>query len=71
MKATAEAKGVARLNFIDQISKPRPKRTAYIKTDHADLLPLVRGLVDALPNYGYRRITALLNYRSFLQACLA
>jgi hypothetical protein len=33
----------------------------YRKSEDAQLLPSLRGLVDERPTYGYRRIGALLN----------
>ena len=45
----------------------RRKRSRYSIGEDADLLPLIRDLVDERPTYGYRRITALLN-RQFRKA---
>jgi transposase InsO family protein len=36
-------------------------RDTYAKAGDAELLPMIRRLVDERPTYGYRRITALLN----------
>ena len=61
MKAVAETLGVARSNLIDRragVTKPRGR---YRKDEDADLLPLIRAIIDKRPTYGYRRVWALLN----------
>lgn len=61
MKAIAETLGVARSNLIERragVTKPRGR---YRKDQDAVLLPLIRGIVDKRPTYGYRRVWALLN----------
>lgn len=61
MKAVADTLGVSRSNLIERL-KGRPKpRGSYHKAEDAELLPIIRRLVDQRPTYGYRRIAALLN----------
>ncbi|MDE2365289.1 MAG: IS3 family transposase [Hyphomicrobiales bacterium] len=63
MKAIAETLGVARSNLIGRragVTKPRGR---YRKEEDADLLPIIRGIVDERPTYGYRRVWALVNRR--------
>ena len=61
MKRVAEALGVSRSNLIERSRGRSKPRGPYKKTADAQLLPLIRRLVDERPTYGYRRITALLN----------
>ena len=61
MKRVAEALGVSRSNLIERSQGRAKPRGPYEKTGDAQLLPLIRRLVDERPTYGYRRITALLN----------
>lgn len=61
MKAVAETLGVARSNLIERragVTKPRGR---YRKDEDEALLPLIRGIIDKRPTYGYRRVWALLN----------
>ena len=72
MKVVAEALGVSRSNLHDRLRhdqlRPGAKpRRRYHKAQDAAVLPLLRGLVDQRPTYGYRRITALLNRARALQ----
>jgi len=61
MSRIAEALGVARSNLIARRTKPDRPRGSYRKPEDGALLPTIRGIVDARPSYGYRRITALVN----------
>lgn len=61
MKRVAETLGVSRSNLIERSRSRSKPRGPYKKTADAELLPLIRRLVDERPTYGYRRITALLN----------
>lgn len=75
MKVVAETLGVSRSNLHDRLRhdqlRPGAKpRRRYHKAQDAAVLPLLRGLVDQRPTYGYRRITALLNRARALQGAL-
>ncbi len=61
VKRVAEALGVSRSNLIERSQGRSKPRGPYEKTGDAELLPLIRRLVDERPTYGYRRIIALLN----------
>jgi len=61
MKAVADTLGVARSHLHDKVRRASKPRGPYCKPGDAELLPLVRRLVDERPTYGYRRITALAN----------
>ena len=61
MSRIAETLGVARSNLHQRVVGNTAARRTYHKTGDADLVPIIRRLVDARPTYGYRRITALLN----------
>jgi len=61
MKAVADVLGVSRSNLAERRSRSPQLRGPYRKPEDAVLLPLLRGLVDERPTYGYRRLTALLN----------
>ncbi len=61
MKRVAEALGVSRSNLIERSQGHSNTRGPYEKAGDAQMLPLIRRLVDERPTYGYRRITALLN----------
>jgi len=61
MKAVADTLGVARSHLHDKVRRASKPRGPYCKPGDAELLPLVRRLVDERPTYGYRRITALVN----------
>ena len=63
MKAVADVFGVARSNLIERICEKTKQRTSYTIADDAELLPLLREVVDVKPTYGYRRVTATLNRR--------
>jgi hypothetical protein len=58
-----ETLGVARSNIAARCSNrgQRRKRGPYRKADDRWLLPMIMGLVEQRPTYGYRRIHALLN----------
>lgn len=59
MKAVADTLGVSRSNLVE----PRQIKAAqaHRKAEDAELLRIIRRLVDQRPTYGYRRIAALLN----------
>lgn len=61
MKAVAETLGVARSNLIERRAGAAKPRGPYRKAGDADLMPLIRAIVDERPTYGYRRVWALLN----------
>lgn len=61
MKRVADALGVSRSNVADRAGHVTQARGAYRKPEDETLLPLIRGVVDERPTYGYRRIAALLN----------
>jgi putative transposase len=61
MKTVADTLRIARSNLAERLAKPSRPRGPYAKASDADVLPLIRRLVDARPSYGYRRITALAN----------
>ncbi len=63
MKVVADTLGVARSNLIERCSGRAKKRERYHVAADAELLPLIRAIVDARPTYGYRRVTAVLNRR--------
>ena len=52
MKAVAETLGVARSNLIDRHAGRTKPRGPYCMADDADLLPLIRTIVDERPTYG-------------------
>lgn len=58
MKALADAMGISRSTLTRKASK---KRGPYAKAEDAELLAMLRPIVDARGSYGYRRVTALLN----------
>src|SRR5438132_611966 len=59
MKAVADTLGVARSHLHEKVRRPAKPRGTYSKPGDETLLPVIRGLVDKRPTYGYRRITAL------------
>jgi putative transposase len=61
VKAVAATLGVARSHLVEAARRPRRPRQPYRKAGDAELLPILRRLVDGRPTYGYRRLTALLN----------
>lgn len=61
MKTVADTLGVSHSNLADRMQGRSKPRGPYRKTEDAELLPIIRGLVDQRPTYGYRRIAALLN----------
>lgn len=63
MKAIAQTLRVARSNLIERIAGHTTPRDRYQKAADAELLPLIRAIVDARPTYGYRRVGAVLNRR--------
>jgi hypothetical protein len=67
VKAIADTLEVSRSNLIERLAAERPKRGQYTKSADADLMPLIREIVDEKPTFGYRRVTARLN-RQFRDA---
>ena len=63
MKAIADALEVSRSNLAERLAAERCKRGQYAIAADAELIPLIREIVDERPTYGYRRITAVLNRR--------
>jgi len=64
MKGISDALGVFQSNLYEKREEGRiPRRRRYRKAENDALLPLIRGIADARPTYGYPRITALLNKR--------
>ena len=63
MKAVADTLAVARSNLIELVSRRAKSRRPYRKAG-AELLALIRRLVDERPTYGYRRIRRLIWKRS-------
>jgi putative transposase len=61
MKGMADTMGIARSNLIERVNRPARVRGRYRKDDDEALAVLIHRLVDERPNYGYRRITALVN----------
>lgn len=61
MKAVADTLGVSRSNLVERWKGRSKPRGPYRKAKDAELLPIIRRLVDQRPIYGYRRIAALLN----------
>ena len=61
MSRVAEVIGVARSTLHERAAERSRARGAYCKACDAELLPVIRRLVDERPTYGYRRITALVN----------
>ena len=61
MKTVADTLGVSRPNLIERLKSRSHPRGSYHKAEDAELLPIIRRLVDQRPTYGYRRIAALLN----------
>jgi transposase InsO family protein len=61
MKAVADTLGVARSNLAARKARPARSRGSYRKPEDGALLPMLRGIVDARPTYGYRRVPALVN----------
>lgn len=57
MKRIAETLSLSRSNLYE---KPNG-RAAYKKIEDEVLIPLIRGICDERPTYGYRRVTAVLN----------
>ncbi len=61
MKTVADTLGVSRSNLIERLKGRSKPRGSYHKAEDAELLPVIRRLVDQRPSYGYRRIAALIN----------
>jgi putative transposase len=61
VKRVAEVLGVSRSQLTERLKGSTRMRSAYFKTEDAELLKPLRSLVDERPTYGYRRIAALLN----------
>ena len=55
--------GVSRSHLSQSSRLPAKPRTAYQKPQDAPLIKRIRAVVDGLPTYGYRRVTAVLNRR--------
>ena len=65
MKAVARALGVARSTLVEHLRHPeRPRRGPQHRAGDDELLAELRAIADARPTYGYRRVTALLNWTS-------
>lgn len=60
MKAVTDTLGVARSNIVERVKGVRPKRGPQTRDGDLELTAEIRGLVDARPTYGYRRIAALI-----------
>jgi transposase InsO family protein len=64
MKRVAETIGVSRSRLAERTSgEPKPRSPRYSKADDAELLPLIRDIIDDRMTYGYRRVCAVLNRR--------
>ena len=62
MKVVADTLGVARSNLAAQLRRAdRPRRGPYVRAGDDEIISEIRGITDARPTYGYRRVTALLN----------
>ncbi len=61
MKTVADTLGVTRSNLVERFKERSKPRGSYRKAEDAELLPIIRKLVDQRPISGYRRIAALLN----------
>lgn len=61
MKPVSQALGVSRSQLSARLTGNTKPRTHYRKAEDAELLVVLRSLVDARPTYGYRRIGALVN----------
>lgn len=66
MKTLSDVLGVSRSNLAEQVRKHSPGSPLATvgpraRTQDMALLVVIRRLTDERPNYGYRRITALLN----------
>ncbi len=55
MKAVADTLDVSRSNLIERLKGKSKPRGPYHKVEDAELLPIIRRLVDQRPTYGYRR----------------
>ena len=66
MKAVARILGVASSNLTDQVrrSDSRPGRGSCRRAEDEAVLAEIRAITGAHPTYGYRRVTAQLNYGS-------
>ena len=60
MKAVAQTLGVSRSNLHERQSGSTEPRRSYYKFQ--DAVPRIERLVQERPTYGYRRITAVLNW---------
>lgn len=61
MKTVADTLGVSRSNLVERLKGRSKPRGSYRKAEDAELLPVIRRLMDQRPTHGYRRIAALLN----------
>jgi transposase InsO family protein len=61
MKPVADTLGVSGSNLVERLKGRSKPRGSYHKAEDAELLPIIRRLVNQRPTYGYRRIAALLN----------
>lgn len=70
MKTISDTMGVSRASLYEKRHEGLPPRKRhYQKAQDADLLPLIREIVDARATYGYPRVTALLNRRLKKTGC--
>lgn len=64
MKTVSDAMEVSRSNLVETLNLDSPKRKErYAKAADAELIPLIKKLMDVRASYGYRRVTAMLNQR--------
>lgn len=61
MKTVCDTLGVARSNIVQRLNDKNKSRTSYKMPDDDWLLPMILGVVDERPTYGYRRIHEMLN----------
>lgn len=61
MKTVCDTLEVARSNMAERIKNKKVSRTFYKMPDDEWLLPMILGVVDERPTYGYRRIHEMLN----------
>ena len=58
MKTVADTLGISRSNLVERLKGRSKSRGSYRKAEDAELLPIIRRLVDQRPTYGYRRIAS-------------
>ncbi|MCQ0990647.1 IS3 family transposase [Jiella sp. LLJ827] len=61
VSAVAETLNVARSHINERRGTTPKPRGPYHKAEDAEVLPLIRTIIDARPTYGYRRVAALVN----------